>query len=123
VQVEKRLSPDVPAVCGEASQIETVLINLIVNAVQAMGDGGRLVVTTAATPDVLISVTDTGPGIPADAQASVFEPFFTTRKESGGTGLGLSLVLMVVGRHGGRVDFETVPGSGTTFRITLPRAE
>jgi signal transduction histidine kinase len=123
VQVEKRLAPDLPAVRGEASQIETALINLIVNAVQAMGDGGRLVVSTAANPDVLISVTDTGPGIPHDAQPNVFEPFFTTRKESGGTGLGLSLVLMVVGRHGGRVDFETEPGAGTTFRIVFPRAE
>jgi signal transduction histidine kinase len=123
VHVEKRLAPDLPAVLGVASQFETALINLIVNAVQAMGDGGRLVVTTAATPDVLISVTDTGPGIPADAQAKVFEPFFTTRDDSGGTGLGLSLVLMVVGRHGGRVDFDTKPGDGTTFRITLPRTE
>jgi signal transduction histidine kinase len=122
VRVEKRLDPELPAVMGVASQIETALINLIVNAVQAMGDGGRLAVSTAATPDVLISVTDTGPGIPADAQPKVFEPFFTTRKDSGGSGLGLSLVLMAVGRLGGRVDFETQAGTGSTFRITLPRA-
>jgi signal transduction histidine kinase len=88
-----------------------------------MGDGGKLVVSSEATPDVLISVTDTGPGIPDDVRAKVFEPFFTTRNESGGTGLGLALVLMVVGRHGGRVDFQTEPGAGTTFRIILPRAD
>jgi signal transduction histidine kinase len=123
VEVDKRLDPDLPAVRGVASQIETMLINLIVNAVQAMGDGGKLVVSSEATPDVLISVTDTGPGIPDDVRAKVFEPFFTTRNESGGTGLGLALVLMVVGRHGGRVDFQTEPGAGTTFRIILPRAD
>jgi signal transduction histidine kinase len=94
----------------------------VVNAVQAMGEGGRLVVTTAAQPDVQISVADTGPGIPEDAQPKVFEPFFTTRADAGGTGLGLSTVLMAVERHHGHVEFETRPGEGTTFRITLPQA-
>lgn len=122
VQLEKRLAPELPPVRGVASQIETALINLVVNAVQAMGEGGRLVVATAATPDVQISITDSGPGIPEEAQPKLFEPFFTTRSESGGTGLGLSTVLMVAERHRGRVDFETGPGSGTTFRMTLPRS-
>jgi signal transduction histidine kinase len=123
VQLEKRLAADLPPVRGIPSQIETALINLVVNAVQAMGEGGRLVVTTTAAPDVQISVADTGPGIPEDTQPKVFEPFFTTKADSGGTGLGLSTVLMAVERHHGRVEFETKPGDGTTFRITLPRAE
>jgi signal transduction histidine kinase len=120
VLLEKRLAESLPPVRGIASQLETALINVVVNAVQAMGNGGRLVVTTAAMPDVQISVTDTGPGIPEDAQPNVFEPFFTTRTDTGGTGLGLSTVLMAVERHQGRVEFETRPGDGTTFRITLP---
>ncbi|HVR69429.1 MAG TPA: ATP-binding protein [Vicinamibacteria bacterium] len=123
VHLEKRLAPDLPPVRGIASQLESALINLVVNAVQAMGEGGRLTVTTSVMPDVQISVTDTGPGIPEDAQPKVFEPFFTTKTESGGTGLGLSTVLMAVERHHGRVEFETRPGNGTTFRITLPRSE
>jgi signal transduction histidine kinase len=123
VQLEKRLAPDLPAVRGIPSQLETALINLVVNAVQAMGEGGRLLVTTTAVPDVQISVTDTGPGIPEDAQPKVFEPFFTTKADTGGTGLGLSTVLMAVERHQGHVEFETRPGDGTTFRITLPHSE
>jgi signal transduction histidine kinase len=120
VRLEKQLAPGLPPVCGVASQLETALINLVVNALQAMGAGGQLTVTTAATPDVQISVSDTGPGIPAEAQARVFEPFFTTKSDHGGTGLGLSSVLMAVERHHGRVEFETDPATGTTFRITLP---
>jgi signal transduction histidine kinase len=123
VQLERRLAPGLPPVRGIASQLETALINVVVNAVQAMGEGGRLTVATDALPDVQISVRDTGPGIPEDAQPKVFEPFFTTKTEGGGTGLGLSTVLMAVERHHGRVEFETRPGDGTTFRITLPRSE
>jgi signal transduction histidine kinase len=121
VQVQRRLAPSLPPVCGVASEIETALINLVVNALQAMGDGGRLTVTTAAAPDVQVSIADTGPGIPEEAQAKVFEPFFTTKGPHGGTGLGLSTVLMAVERHHGRVEFETT-AAGTTFRITLPAA-
>lgn len=120
VHLEKRLAPDLPAVRGVASQLETALINLIVNAVQAMGEGGRLTVETAASAGVVqISVTDTGAGIPDDAQPRLFEPFFTTKPEGEGTGLGLSSVLMAVERHHGQVAFDTRPGAGTTFRITL----
>lgn len=123
VVVEKQLAPDLPRVEGVGSQLETALINLVINAIQAMREGGRLVVATAAIPDVQISVTDTGPGIPEDVQPKVFEPFFTTKPEGEGTGLGLSTVLMVVERHHGWVGFETESGAGTTFRITLPRSE
>jgi signal transduction histidine kinase len=122
VQVQKDLAPQLPPVCGVASQLETALINLVVNALQAMGEGGQLTVTTRATPDVQISVTDTGPGIPDDAQVKLFDPFYTTKADHGGTGLGLSIVLMAVERHQGRVEFDTSPSNGTTFRITLPAA-
>jgi signal transduction histidine kinase len=121
VRLEKRLAPALPAVRGVPSQLETALINLVVNAVQAMGEGGLLTVETLdGGGHVQISVTDTGAGIPEDAQPRLFEPFFTTKPEGEGTGLGLSSVLMAVERHHGQVTFDTRPGAGTTFRITLP---
>ena len=120
-QLEKDLGTRLPAVSGFANQLEMALINLIVNAIQAMGKGGRIrVASTAADDGVEISVMDTGPGIPEAIQATIFEPFITTKPEGQGTGLGLSTVLMVVERHNGRIDFTTKPGEGTTFRIRLP---
>jgi signal transduction histidine kinase len=120
-QLEKELGADLPAVSGFANQLEMALINLIVNAIQAMGKGGRIRLASTAVDDgVEISVMDTGPGIPEAIQATIFEPFITTKPEGQGTGLGLSTVLMVVERHNGRIDFTTRAGVGTTFRIRLP---
>ena len=109
---------------GVSNQLEMALINLVVNAVHAMGEkGGTLSVATRRRgDDVEISVTDEGPGIPEKVRTSLFEPFVTTKPEGKGTGLGLSTVLMVVERHNGHVDFDTDEGRGTTFRITLPPA-
>ena len=121
VQLEKDLGAGLPAVSGFANQLEMALINLVVNAIQAMGKGGRLKVASTAVDDgVEISVMDTGSGIPEAIQATIFEPFITTKPEGQGTGLGLSTVLMVVERHNGRIDFTTKAGVGTTFRIRLP---
>jgi signal transduction histidine kinase len=124
VTLEKRLENDLPRVLGVSNQLELALINLVVNAVHAMGEkGGTLTVSTRRRGDeVEISVADEGPGIPERIRGSVFEPFVTTKPEGKGTGLGLSTVLMVVERHDGRVDFDTEEGRGTTFRVTLPAA-
>ena len=120
VQLRKELSPSLPHVQGVANQLETALINLVVNAVHAMEGGGTLQIATAArNGHVEIAVADTGPGIPSEIQPTIFEPFFTTKPEGKGTGLGLSTVLMIVERHKGRIEFTSAPG-GTTFRITLP---
>jgi signal transduction histidine kinase len=122
VRLEKRLASASPRVLGVANQLEMALINLIVNAVQAMGAGGRLTVASGRNGnDVEVLVGDTGPGIPPEIQPSIFEPFVSTKPEGHGTGLGLSTTLMVVERHRGRIDFTT-GASGTTFRITLPAA-
>jgi signal transduction histidine kinase len=124
VQLEKRLDPTAPRVMGVANQLEMALINLAVNAIQAMTEtsGGRLTVSSARRGDeVEIAVADTGPGIPDPIRNSIFEPFVTTKPEGRGTGLGLSTVLMVVERHRGRIDFASAPG-GTTFRMSLPVA-
>jgi signal transduction histidine kinase len=120
VKLEKSLAPERPRVLGVPNQLEMALINLVVNAVQAMAEGGRLRVASRLDGGAVeVSVADTGPGIPAEIQDSIFEPFVSTKPEGRGTGLGLSTTLMVVERHHGRIDFTTGPG-GTTFRITLP---
>jgi signal transduction histidine kinase len=121
VQLEKQLATGLPNVSGVSNQLEMALINLVVNAIQAMGRGGRLKITSAADDSgVQVAVADTGPGIPESIQPTIFEPFFTTKPEGQGTGLGLSTVLMIVERHNGRIAFTTKAGAGTTFRIHLP---
>jgi signal transduction histidine kinase len=122
VSLEKTLEPDLPRVLGVSNQLEMALINLVVNAVHAMGEkGGSLSVGTRRRgDDVEIWVKDEGPGIPDKVRTSLFEPFVTTKPEGKGTGLGLSTVLMVVERHNGHVDFDSEQSRGTTFRITLP---
>jgi signal transduction histidine kinase len=123
ITLEKQLAFGLPPVRGLSNQLEMALINLIVNAAQAL-DGRETRVLRLATDEgdgvVRIRVSDTGPGIPASLQASIFEPFVTTKSEGHGTGLGLSTVLMVVEHHGGRIDMETAPEKGTTFTVTLP---
>ncbi len=124
VSLAKTLGPGLPRVLGVSNQLEMALINLVVNAVHAMGEkGGSLSVGTRRRgDDVEIWVKDEGPGIPERVRANLFEPFVTTKPEGKGTGLGLSTVLMVVERHNGHVDFDSAESRGTTFRITLPPA-
>jgi signal transduction histidine kinase len=124
VALIKRLDPALPRVLGVSNQLEMALINLMVNAVHAMGEtGGTLTVSTRRRgEEVEIAVSDEGPGIPERIRASIFEPFVTTKPEGKGTGLGLSTVLMVVERHKGRIEYTTGEGRGTTFCIALPTA-
>jgi signal transduction histidine kinase len=125
VRLETALAPEMPCIRGVSNQLEMALINLIVNAAQAM-DGRPTrelgLSTEARDGHVRIRISDTGPGIPPALQATLFEPFVTTKTEGQGTGLGLSTVLMVVEGHHGRIEFDTVAGKGTTFTITLPAA-
>ncbi len=123
----------------DPTQLDQVLINLAVNAGHAMPDGGTLTITGGrklllraeqrggelVPPGryALISVRDTGTGIPADILPRIFEPFFTTRREAGGTGLGLSMVHGIVRQSGGYMAVESQPGAGTMFTILLPRHE
>jgi two-component system, cell cycle sensor histidine kinase and response regulator CckA len=127
------LAEDLPAVYGDSSQMEQVFVNLIVNALDAMPDGGGLTIAThvalrnqrdAAKRNkgelVQISITDTGVGIPIEIQPAIFEPFFTTKPEGKGTGLGLSSAFGIVRQHGGKIDVSSSPGKGATFTVTLP---
>jgi two-component system, NtrC family, sensor kinase len=106
----------------DAGQIQQALVDLFVNAVEAMPEGGTLTVGVRALDDqVEIAVADTGVGIPQDALPRIFEPFFTTKEAGSGAGLGLPVVYGIAERHGGRIDVESRVGMGTTFRLTLPR--
>lgn len=130
-------APGLPAIKADETQINQVLLNLVVNARDAMPDGGILTVSTGTTdidnkyiqmhPDVspgsyvVLSVSDTGIGMEKNVTEKMFEPFFTTK--AGGSGLGLSVVYGIIKQHGGFVDVISEYGRGTTFRVYLPRAE
>jgi signal transduction histidine kinase len=134
VKVVTRLAPALGSVRVDPAQIDQVLMNLAVNARDAMPEGGTLVLETAnveapagdpAPPGekVALVVRDTGHGMDEATRAQVFEPFFTTKAGSGGTGLGLSMVYGIVQQSGGQITVESEPGRGTSFRILLPRAD
>jgi PAS domain S-box-containing protein len=106
---------------ADSGQLEQVLMNLVINAGDAMPDGGRLVIRTRlVNADATMEVIDTGTGISEEVRARIFEPFFTTKAASKGTGLGLAVVHGIVANHGGRIDVESEVGRGTTFRVVLP---
>jgi signal transduction histidine kinase len=124
VKVEARLAPHLPMVRGTANQLTQVFLNLIINAVEAMPDGGRLWVGTvhhAEAKQVVIAFRDSGPGIPPEIRDHLFEPFHTSKPT--GTGLGLAISYSIIERHNGTIEVESPPGGGTTFIIRLPEYE
>jgi two-component system NtrC family sensor kinase len=124
VSGDYQLAPDLPLVRGDPRQLQQVVLNLVMNAIQAMepqGTGTLKVATKSEGDRVVIEVTDTGPGIPAEARAHVFEPFFTTKRD--GTGLGLSVSYGIVAAHGGLISIAKTGSEGTTFRVSLPSIE
>jgi signal transduction histidine kinase/CheY-like chemotaxis protein len=138
IHISTKLTPDLGTVLADAGQIEQVILNLAVNARDAMPQGGRFMLETrnaefansGSAPNqvkpgryVEFIVTDTGIGMGVDVQARVFEPFFTTKPAGKGTGLGLSTVYGIVQQANGHVTFTSQPGGGTTFRIYLPRID
>jgi two-component system, cell cycle sensor histidine kinase and response regulator CckA len=137
IEVTLLLDPQ-PQFCKlDKGQFEQVLLNLVVNARDAMADGGRLTIETASVmldagyfedhqdfspgEHVRITVSDTGSGIPREIQAQIFEPFFTTKSSTGGTGLGLSTAYGIIRQSGGTIGVYSEPGQGTTFKIYFPR--
>jgi signal transduction histidine kinase len=134
VAVQRDLCPHLPMVEADRAQLEQVLVNLMVNAADAMPKGGKLTISTevvepgvqpritgqAAEQAVRISVCDTGCGIPEDLQFRIFEPFFTTKSAEKASGLGLSSVYGIVRQHGGTITVQSAPGKGAEFCISLP---
>jgi two-component system, cell cycle sensor histidine kinase and response regulator CckA len=118
-----------PFIKADSTQVEQVIMNLAINARDAMPEGGRILIETQeCEPDddsvgqMMIAVTDTGCGMDKATQSQIFEPFFTTKEAGKGTGLGLAIVLDIVKQSGGRIEVESEIGKGTTFRIYFPRA-
>jgi CheY-like chemotaxis protein len=125
IKVEFKLRKNLPMVKADAGRIEQILMNLVVNAKDAMPDGGTLEITTtpiesSAGNFVRLSVEDTGMGMTEDVKARCFEPFFTTKEEGKGTGLGLSNVYAIVKQLNANIGIDTIPNSGCTFNIDFP---
>jgi signal transduction histidine kinase len=124
VRIDWALRDDTPLVVIDPTQLERVLLNLAINARDAMRQGGTLRIGTrgAPGPQAVIEVSDTGIGMDEATRARIFEPFFTTKGDAG-TGLALATVEGIVHQSGGGITVESAPGQGTTFRIHLPAAE
>lgn len=118
------LAPSIPVIMGGKGRLEQVIVNLLLNACQALtARDQEIQVSTCYDKEqdmVIFSVQDQGRGIPQHIQGQVLEPFVTTRREQGGTGLGLSVSSRIVKEHGGRIHFDSIAGKGTTFRVELP---
>lgn len=123
-RVELRLEGDaeIPAVRGVPDRLQQAVLNLVLNAIQAMPDGGVVRIHTASSPGVVrLTVSDTGPGLPGDVAEGLFDPGVSTKP--GGTGLGLPLVRMIAEAHGGSVWYRSKPGEGVAFTLILPALE
>ncbi|BCR05818.1 hypothetical protein DESUT3_28870 [Desulfuromonas versatilis] len=124
IRIERDLGSELPRFNGSGNQIQQVLMNLMLNAQQAMkGEPGEVRLTTRQLEDgaLELRVSDTGPGMPKEVRDRIFEPFFTTKPSGEGTGLGLSVSYRIIEDHGGQIRVESEPGEGATFVITLPQ--
>jgi CheY-like chemotaxis protein len=131
IEFELALAADLPNALADANQLENAILNLALNARDAMADGGKLVIETGVStirdlgdgPFVMVAVSDTGTGIPADVIEKVFDPFFTTKPIGQGTGLGLSMVYGFAQQSGGAVRIDSEPGRGTSVKLYLPTTQ
>jgi CheY-like chemotaxis protein len=128
LSIQFHVPRDLWPVFGDATQLHQVLLNLCVNARDAMPEGGTLTLRAAnvaggATRQILLEVTDTGPGVPEEIREKIFDPFFTTKEVGKGTGLGLSTVQTIIKNHGGSISVGSNAGQGATFRLLLPATD
>jgi two-component system cell cycle sensor histidine kinase/response regulator CckA len=136
IRLVKSLAPDLRPIHADQTQLEQVLVNLVVNARDAMPEGGTLTIQTAnmvlddgfgaehpgnqPEAHAVLTVSDTGMGMNAEVKARIFEPYFTTKAHGKGTGLGLATVMGIVKQSGGHIVVDSSPGQGATFRVFLP---
>lgn len=121
VEIETKLAENMPTLIMDFNQICQVVMNLIINSIEAMPDGGRLKITTShqeEPPSLLLQISDTGTGILEEDKSRIFDPFFTRKPE--GTGMGLSISRQILEKHGALVELDSQPGKGTTFRLVFP---
>jgi len=123
IHVQEQLESELPLVDCDGAQIEQVLLALLMNAIDAMPQGGNLWITSTSSPDpkvIRIVVRDDGAGIPAEILPRIFEPFLTTKETGRGVGLGLAISNSILERHNGRIEVQSELGKGTVFTVTLP---
>ena len=123
IDIYLHLTPGLPKLYIDAGQIQQAVMNLILNAAEAMGDGGILTITSGLTKDergITVKVEDSGTGIPPELMDKLFDPFFTTKEVGQGTGLGLPVAYGIVHRHGGSMNVKSEVGQGTEFEVVLP---
>jgi two-component system, NtrC family, sensor kinase len=123
IKIIKEYDPGLPPTYSDRSQLQQVILNILDNAIDAIGKDGTITLGTGLDQDgseVFLSISDTGTGIPKDKLATIFDPFFTTKKVGEGTGLGLAIVFGIMEKLGGRIEVKSEEGKGSTFTITLP---
>jgi len=124
IEILRSYDRDSPRVYGNSGKLQQVFTNLLLNARDAIPDGGRITISTSSSEDgsLTIEVADTGVGIAPENVAKIYDPFYTTKGVGRGTGLGLAVSYGIVQEHAGHISVESTPGQGTSFRITLPTA-
>jgi two-component system NtrC family sensor kinase len=121
IDIQTELNPDLPIIAGDQAQLQQVFLNLISNAIDAIGKNGWIRVKSIRSGgEILVSVSDNGPGIPEEMQRKVFDPFFTTKSAGKGTGLGLWISYTIMEKMGGKISLNSRVGEGTTFVIQIP---
>ena len=121
IDIQMELNPDLPIIAGDQAQLQQVFLNLISNAIDAIGKNGWIRVKSIRSGgEILVSVTDNGPGIPEEMQRKVFDPFFTTKSSGKGTGLGLWISYTIMEKMGGKISLNSRVGEGTTFVVQIP---
>jgi len=121
--IQKELAPNLPTISSDSSQLQQVFLNILNNAIDAIGKNGTITLRTSHQPEtqqLVIKISDTGPGMPKEDMAKIFDPFFTTKEVGKGTGLGLSISYSIIEKLGGTITVDSEKGKGTTFTISLP---
>jgi two-component system NtrC family sensor kinase len=123
ISINKELAPDLPTTASDSSQLQQVFLNILNNAIDAMGKDGTINLRTSHQPDprqIIVKISDTGPGMSQETIEKIFDPFFTTKEVGKGTGLGLSISYSIIEKLGGTIYVDSKVGQGTSFTIKLP---